>query len=127
MKLRHSCVLFQVVHFQIVPIDPLVSLNKMFLAAPDYQPSLHGNSHREGYEPVGEGDGEGEGEGEGTVSARRKLQVDSVGEFTFAGTCTVMCGCQGCSRQLSFLGKWLTGLNACLLASLALVKGQRSN
>ena len=48
--------------------DPTASLNTLFQAAPDYQPSsggggFHGNgSHREGYEEVGEGPtGEEEG------------------------------------------------------------------
>ena len=46
--------------------DPMASLNARFEAAPDYQPSIHGNgSHREGYEPVGEGqEGGGGGGGE---------------------------------------------------------------
>ena len=56
------CMFHQVVQFQIMPTDPTASLNTLFLAAPDYQPNLHGNSHREGYEPVGDDDGEGERE-----------------------------------------------------------------
>ena len=62
------CVLphtLQVVHFQIAPIDPMASLNTMFLAAPDYQPNGSSVSHRDGYEPVGEGEGEGEGSSTG--------------------------------------------------------------
>ena len=71
--LFHPC---QVVHFQIAPIDPMASLNTMFLAAPDYQPNGNTNSHREGYEPVGGGEGEGEGE-VGTTGCKRG---DSDGE-----------------------------------------------
>jgi hypothetical protein len=50
---RINHVLIQVVHFQIVPTDPLSILNTMFLPAPDYQPNLHGynNTHEEGYKP----------------------------------------------------------------------------
>jgi hypothetical protein len=58
-------VLMQVVHFQIAPIDPMASLNTMFLAAPDYQPNGSSVSHRDGYEPVGEGEGDGEGSSTG--------------------------------------------------------------
>ena len=49
------------VHFQIVPTDPLSDLNTVFLPAPDY---LHGynNTHEEGYKPS-----EGEGERNTTV------------------------------------------------------------
>ena len=63
------------VHFQIPPTDPLVSLNTMFLAAPDYQPPPS-NSHREGYEPVGGGEGGEGGEGEGECK-----NGDSVGKL----------------------------------------------
>ena len=73
-------VLFQVVHFQILPIDPQLSLNQMFQPAPDYQQHHHGNSHRDGYEPVGEGEGEG-----------KEASADGPGQLSciYICTCTV--------------------------------------
>lgn len=69
------CISHQVVHFQIAPTDPMLSLSQVFMAAPDYQP--HSNSHREGYEPVGEG----EGEGEEVLISTGNRQGDSAGEL----------------------------------------------
>ena len=64
----------QVVHFQIAPTDPMLSVSQVFMAAPDYKPPS--NSHREGYEPVGEGE---EGE-EGEIGTGNE-QGDSAGEL----------------------------------------------
>ena len=73
-----------------MPTDPNASLNTLFLAAPDYQPNLHGNSHREGYEPVGDDDGEGEGEArvtqEGVCGNNYMLKIIDIIQYI---SCTV--------------------------------------
>ena len=52
------------------------SVSQVFMAAPDYKPPSN-NSHREGYEPVGEGE---EGEEEGEIGTGNE-QGDSAGEL----------------------------------------------
>ena len=54
----------------------MLSVSQVFMAAPDYKPPSN-NSHREGYEPVGEEEGEEGEEGEGGAGT----QGDSVGEL----------------------------------------------
>ena len=68
------------VHFQLSLLDPQLSINQMFSAAPDYQ----GGSHREGYEPVGpheeeKGEKREGGQGRGQSSPRARTTLGGLG------------------------------------------------